>query len=803
MKNLKKKVALLLALVMMLSLVPMNVFGAEAINVQAPTRVVGVPGQDNNVPPTTARVTFDVPASVFFGISTQSEWDALDLLVQLNGDRGALTGADVTIPSVTWVNAGTVTGPAIVAGIGAPAHRFFAFAHNDTAAYGAGLTNMPGNAVLRIAIEVAGIVDARTAVSASLTGLPHAGTVNLLASTRVLTRIAPVGEPPAANFTAAVGGATNLLNIRTEQGVGHVTFTERVAAPTAPATFTITLYAPRGYKWVTAGEIVTSHAAINGFAGFSQALGDSNISDSGHRIEATVNIPSRGAGPLAAQLGSLRLQGMRLEPIAGHTLRVENLEVTLDVRRGEDRIVYGDRTFVIARQQIRGTTITAAAAPVINSGIVPGGSVWNTAVITVTEGGAGSILDAPILLQLNTPGVTVAAARIRNTAGGGNEFPGNDEWRTAQVSGDTIIAPAFAGGTDRGIARTIEIQLRLNVAPGLGNANVPATVTVMTHPDTATWTGNIAEIVDPITLSVDQVREIPIRSDSDLAFLPARRLGTVTIEPKDKDVFGLDNEFHVFLRAVDSQGNPFTLPVLTGLSWNVAASVEGEDFRMADGVVYGQALARVPHAFAGFTFRLDRVGEEVPSVSFASTLTGAIISEPGIEFEFVVYGSAIQAQDATAAQRTAYRAVVGRIIGELVLGEQPPAEAPPEAPPVQPPAVSEPAKLTVDRASVNSLLQPNFVGNLVNLRGLFESVIPNGSLTRANSVSTFSAPQADGGPMVQIMVPDPRLNEPPFIRIAGQPVSPIVAAGFGLTVIDGTWYVPVSVFTDLFGYLIG
>ncbi|MCL2604234.1 MAG: hypothetical protein FWD90_07130 [Defluviitaleaceae bacterium] len=554
------------------------------------------------------------------------------------------------------------------------------------------------------------------------------------------------------------------------------------------------------------------------------------------RLQATgVTIPNRSVSPLTQERGWLRITGAQLVPEADYTVRNENLRVTLNVTRNSASILHdigmNEAVFTAAVQEIRDTRISSSVARVIESGVlsadIPGANDWDdeddlakTAVITLTEQAANSLMNAPVMIQINTPGVSIAGARARHTNNDG-DWPDDDAWPT----GITTMAPSMViidnpvGSGNRARARTAEIQLILQVAPGLGGIDIPAVVTIMTYPDTITSTEVIATIVDPIELSVDEVREIPVRNNAEFTFLPARRLGSVTVTPRNADVFKVDDVFNVFLRAVDAEGNAFSLPGLS-MTWNVTAEVGGELFEVREGVPFNVPAnfsSMLPHRIDGQQFEVSRVGTQVPSITFHSTLTGAMINEPGIQFELVVLGSAVQEHDqanvATTivpmSLRAPYRIVVGKLVGELVLGEyEEEAAPPPPAPtpaPTPEPVVNEPARLDVNTAAVNSAGQPIFITSgdrtLVNLRGLFQDVLPNGSVTRADSISTFAAPSADG-PMVQIMIPDPRLNEEPFIRTGGVPVPARVAAGFGLVAIDETWYVPMTVFTDLLGYLI-
>ncbi|MCL2604235.1 MAG: hypothetical protein FWD90_07135 [Defluviitaleaceae bacterium] len=877
MKNLKKKVALLLAFVMMLSLVPMNVFGAPAVNITATTVASGAqvvePADGINLAAgVTGVVRFEVPLSSFIGVTNQAAWNAMSLTATL-GSRGGNSDTTGTLASGINIyidglvnNLGQAV--SIPGGDSLPvvANSSSLRANAPATAMipmttGAGVTLngttlaslaiTPGGVNVQFRVEVTNVRNGDATIAIGINGLPGSGlNTPLLGATRLVTRIAPVTglDKDARNFTVgAVSNPPRLQNREHPQGgqaVANITINERTVRTTGeltPAAFRVTLEAPRGYVWHQNPSVVLGSASdMNGWAGLNTGSWSGVGTDT---IAATITIGSRAAGPLAIRPGFVRIEGLQLRPLETHTLRAENLRATIKIATTAGANLLHDVTEVdriVAVQEIRRTEITAGTPLVIQSGVLSNDIDWDeddmakTAVITITEGGRNSLADAPVMVQMLTPGVTIRDVRLRFTQGDDNEYEDNDDKGWNRIPGAditnnmAIVRNPVGSSNNRGMARTAQIQMILQVPPGFGGTDVEALVTVMTHEDAQTERLPIATIVDPIELDVDEVREIPIRDNAEFTFLPARRLGSVTVTPRNADVFDVDDTFYVFLRAVDAEGNAFTLPQL-GITWTVEAVANGALFEINEGQLLvptasttlgsvAQLNAMLPHRIAGWLFEVNRIGTAVPSITFHSTLTGTMINEPGIQFEFVVLGSAVQEHNASnigttvvpLSQRIPYRAVVGQLVGELVLGnEEETAPPPPPTPtpaPTPEPVVNEPARLTIDTTSVNSAGQPNFIvygGNtLVNLRGLFMDVIPDGSLTRANSVSTFSAPQANNGPMVQIMVPDPRFNEDPFIRIDGQVVSAVVARGFALQLVDDTWYVPMSAFTDLLGYLI-
>jgi hypothetical protein len=120
----------------------------------------------------------------------------------------------------------------------------------------------------------------------------------------------------------------------------------------------------------------------------------------------------------------------------------------------------------------------------------------------------------------------------------------------------------------------------------------------------------------------------------------------------------------------------------------------------------------------------------------------------------------------------------------------------------QPPA--GPPTLEVRMNATNTLGAPVFetIGGvqLVNLQGLLTYVLPNGSARwdRDARVSFFDAPHS-GGPMVNIAI---TAAGELSVRTGGVPVLPQIANAYGFRNINNTWYLPMTAFTELFGYLV-
>ncbi|MCL2603936.1 MAG: hypothetical protein FWD90_05615 [Defluviitaleaceae bacterium] len=838
MKNLKKKVALLLAFVMVLSLMPMSAFGAtlnEGVTLRTgPTAASGAGNGENIATPPGPQVSVQrirIPLSVFGHIPTTAGWAGVHFRLELTGGdaarRGNIDDFDIVAAGTTANNSASARPSVPSAGsIDIAGQNVFLRLDYDGSAVAAGPTwNVTGeDNFLEFEVTVDDIRDHRSRLRVSI-ATPDSPTFRVIASDIQLVRWIRTDINSTHFNVAREGDVFQRTQVAGAQGIAGLRFTE--VGRVESGTYFVLLEAPANYVW--RGTPAVAAPSDSGFSGVSGLVASAAGTAT---LTLTFTIDGRKDGPQGAQRGTFVVSGLELAPEGNHSLRSEDLNVLVTLRQtgstGTPSIGDNDSTtrvsLLLARQNLWGISVgVEGAVPTLSTGVNNGDH--HAGIIRVQELGSATMLNSPIIVNVLTPGVTVRDAQIRWTGNASDQQNLREWWHDS--AGDRVQHVGTTAGSsiinnNRTVvfpvitpvltetARIAELRLNFTVAPGLGEVPIEVQVQVVGHPNNTTETLTVANTKNPLTVDFGDPVALSFQRP-DFGFLFAEALANVVVEEGTAGFFGQGQSIDLFLR-YSVNGIPFTAPTLGwNPQWTVAASsIDGEGLRFNVGAptaIPDDEMDRVAGAFAGVRFTVNRASTEAAVITFSSVLSGTMFNEPGVELEVVVKGSAVQQQQGGAVN-AAYRDIVAYITGpgmDLVEGPvEPPAQPGPEPTP-EPPVVNEPARLTIDTTSVNSAGQPNFItygGNdLVNLRGLFENVIPNGSLTRANSVSTFSAPQADG-PMVQIMVPDPRLNESPFIRIAGQPVPAIVAAGFGLVDIGGTWYVPMSAFTDLLGYLI-
>ncbi|MCL2189930.1 MAG: hypothetical protein FWC16_13125 [Defluviitaleaceae bacterium] len=808
MKNLKKKVALLLALVMMLSLVPVTVFGSDPIGelLTEPARV-GYLGNYDTVTTANRTVQFRIPAQY---LSTTS-WGALSLRATLNDDRGtAVIGALSVIGGSTDIAPNSTARPGVGASTQAAGTHDLIFPLTQGTALTTDSPLFGGYVDFQLVVQ--NVNDRRVRLTVDLInpiinqGMPQRVLTN--AQLVIRQQIDGLNEN---NFTvASTGTVPQLPNLTTAQGVSNIRISEYGRLPlTATRTFEVVLTAPSGYLWPdnnTHGSLAVP--PNNGFAQLGAAITGA-VNEARTTVTFTdIALTGRHANAtLAAQRGFFDISGLQLRPVAGRTVRNEDLNVSVAVTEGGAGRVQGSNSVRVATQTVRGINITAATAPTIRSGITPG-SGWNSAVITVEERGAGSFLQAPIMVTIDTPGVEIAAIRSRNTHGSDNAWR---DWNHAETSRTFVsntqqmVTPLFIpAGPPAGtiIPRRVEIELRLRVAPGLGDTDVRATVTAVGLPATVSQTLTIAEIEDPITITAGAPVVLPFSHVmQDFDFFLGRSLTPVTVDAVDENVFEVDNEFRIFLRAIDANGNPFAMPTLGlgGHSFNVTAAVDGQDFELSSGSqITGNALnvsanGGVLHAFAGVLFTVNRASNEPASVTFSSSITGLIPAVPGIQLEMVIKGSAVQSQEQQGFANSAYRQVIA-IFGadvDLEPDDVPPGQAPGQI------VVPRPDNYVGTISQFAQLDgQPAVIGNALSLR-FFANVIPGSTLDFENGYAIINAMGADGNNRTVVMAAAAGTNSATVAVAGGEPRTVIVGAAFNQ---DGRIFVPISAIPSLFGF---
>ncbi|MCL2603934.1 MAG: hypothetical protein FWD90_05605 [Defluviitaleaceae bacterium] len=816
MKNLKKKVALLLAVVMMLSLMPMNVFGFTNPSNRLLTNDEG----------SLTTLQLVINPALLNGFRTGNTAGVSNHIeITLTG-RGGDTGFSLASTNIT--------GAAITGGdfAGAQWHLVDRTTVRINLPEMGLLTNPTAGAVTILMPNISWPEGRESSDWNAQVTARFGETV--LYTGRVFTNLPPAGVH-GVNFTIDPvlfgGGVQTVANLR------NLTLAERNVGSFGAdgGTLTVRLFAPADYEWQAPGTNVTlqSNNLTRSGATLTSATRNPVVSEvalGNNVMQLTINVGNR----IGTSLGQIVVEGLRLVASISNPRPVEDLNVRMRAQTtvgggltsNEDR---WNANPLVAQRRVGGftTTVIPETAPLLDSGLSDG---FNSATISIASNAPGSFMvNQHVFVDFNQPGVEVIGARYRifTTADG---RPGaNDGWTSA--SNEVIVDPEgdrvriTTGNTGNTTAnRTMEIQFELRIAPGIvardAVESVTASLNMRGNYDDINRNLTVARVRDPIALSADTPVAVSTIGDV-FGFIPPTAVADVTIDEAAVGLLEAGQFLYVYV-----------IPTING---RVLPNLFGSDIRFdldpVPTTTGNLRLSRVQRDrnvgtdFTGIQVHRFRVDEESRgSTPGTITFTGIEIGGsllharlPEVEFVFVVSGNAV-ADTVPAGTTHRLNHDDGRMPYSVVVATiaetepdtphtneppaQPPVQPPAQPPVVEPPVVNEPARLTVDTAQRNSAGQPIFItsGNdtLVNLRGLFADVVPNGTVIRGDRVSTFSAPHANG-PMINIIIPD---GDTPAVRSAGLLEPTAIVASYGFVAIDGTWYVPMSVFTSLLGYLI-
>ena len=810
MKNLKRKVALLLAMVMVLSLVPsMSVFGADVGTRIGAPQPAPAAAQDNMVVPTSTALVFEIPVNQLLGFG--ANWDQVVIRVTPNNYLHNST-ADFGQLRVVDGNTSTTSGsfgvyvPAVNPGY-SPAlnnSREFTLNNNGGNAFVQGQQGFNPQGVVRFEIPVFNVVDARSELTIDV--LFAAGTAQeslnrVLGGQRLVSR---VGAPNNYLFTVArQGDVRNLTSTRGAQGLSNIRFTEvgRVES-NLDYSYTITLRAPANYIWVTSSNVSIDTPAASGFR-VTGTPGFVGFSDNYRLMTITINggALSRAPGTQGAARGFFDIGGLQVQPEPNHQLRAENLNVGVTLHQGTHNRLQDAPTRVdlhLGTQQLQGVEVTASAAVEAVSGIY-GNPVHtdyiNTATIQINENGAGSFLGAPIIVALDTPGVEIAGARWRRTNpnGNGNWYGGdggNYNWRNTgmQIIDDTLILTHGVVNSANPI--NIEIQFVLDIAPGMGGTSIGADVTVMAMPATVNRNVILTNVVDPITLT--STASMPLNvTGIDLGMVFFNRLADFTVSEVEAGTFELNQQLDIFLIAT-ANGVPVNIPTFQAATWDLGYTIDASELTFAP-VAQNISTAAIPGAIVGVRYTVTRESNNEPaSITFSSWFTGPMLTMPGVELQVVVKGTAVQMMNNTVDRLArgynyvAYQTVVAHVPGDLGQNDVPGTTAPDAPVPAHVVPTNRPSV-------VNGA--PLMVGNLINLRGLQELL--GGTVTRelqasGRNLNAFTLPRSSNG-IATVNI----YEGVAVIMVAG---TPLPAGNFGVQLIGGSWYISLGGLPALVGY---
>jgi len=868
MKNLKKKAALFLALVMMLSLLPMNVFGRGT-------------------------VTPDAQAGEAI--------DGITAWIELPQLRGAVTtgGSFTARVQLTddWNHAAlTFSNPAVGSELVLPV---------DISAAGAGLDNASDWEVVffrnaarwgTISIEFAG-----DEIPMSATGLlgieipveapgwmgganPRISIHNaargyLLTETRLILATGEVGVDFIVGDAVTFGefGTVRVPNITLRESTrysfmvgpdGTWTGEGPIFGWGGTTTKQLRLLAPFGYTWVAPYSTNFAEASNYTFQGATAyRVSTPGVAPQPEWTEAGRNVlildvesGPRGLGVAGAAVGEFRLTGLYLAPLenapATGELRIDielgvvanpgNLPSPAPTRAFTPLHVYraegeGANQFrlmnhlVATRQPSAFDITTVGTLPTVMTGT---GTGFNTATIDIMSVAPRTWLEgnaAPVTIEVNHPGVEIYQVRFRvRNPGQGVDW--NDNYTLTITQGDipdgsnivtptmarfTPITPGHPGAFNATANRRVYVQLAVRVNPELaGNLDtINATVSVIGLVN-QTVTLPIATVSAPVTVSAATVADIRIAGDVlGLGFIPPTNLANVVVTEAAAGV--LETNRWIYVAVVPTIDGVIYADPISMLTFNTNLNIRPHitgDLSLRNGervTVFNNALVGFPNVPV-FRFFVERESSTASTITFtANTIAGPFFNVPGVEFNFIVGGSALShavrprvgmaAEPAYSGEGESYfnrvtmpfSAVVARIAGEAPAGEPglTPGPGPTPAPTPTPQQVAfGPVALTATASNGAPIFGQ---GGMVNVRGLVE--LMDGVVERQSStptepgVSRFLAVAANGENASIVIIDGGEI----FVQIGGSVISP---GFFGFQLIGGSWYVPQSTFQTIFGY---
>jgi hypothetical protein len=342
MKNLKKKVALLLAFVMVLSLVPMNVFGAARLFPTATT-----PGL------TPADITIEIPANLFNGQAATP--GGISLMVEFGGVPSWATFGVGRYSTMSGQNPTGTTPAAVVSALGAGANT----ATVSQLGARAFLVYLTGNgSIINVTDPTQTItITFRANISADAANA-HVTVTNMNTGT-VLLNQARLANFPANGVRMAIGAETapsfnEVLALppiritelspgqflRAAAGVPHLSGTDNDVYTTVSVAgrdvLAIQLNAPSGYRWAqqllgTAAPSVTLHT-LTGPKILASSVRVTASDNNDLSIFVTFEEPDTAPERLA---GTISINNLFLMPVAAHVAPTGNVNV--NVRLGATR----------------------------------------------------------------------------------------------------------------------------------------------------------------------------------------------------------------------------------------------------------------------------------------------------------------------------------------------------------------------------------------------------------------------------------------------------------------------------------
>jgi hypothetical protein len=771
-------------MVMILSLMPMNVFGIT---------------NPANLPNTANASLIPSPAAVFNPA-------ALDGFVLGMGTNASYI--DVTISNIgadSGFQATPITGIAIDSGdfAGSVWHRTSfttARIYLSTGAMGVLFAATPG--AVAVELPTIGVVAGREGDSWNATLTMAFGSRTLFGPSRLFSNPPPTAQL-GVNFaiTPVTFGGGSLP----EANLNALTITE-LHQGSFGTNLVVELQAPQDYTWADAGAV----AVLNNSRTFANIAARA-VTTVNERSILTLTI-SPGAAVLGA-IGRLEVTGLRFTPDNNQVLPVADLGVRIRSGNTTSAIAGGRDNWnadpTVAHRRVGGftTTIVQDPIPLLNSGLASG---WNSGTISITSNAPGSFMNNQhVFIDFNQPGVEVVGARYRIQSVGGSWSGWTDSGANIAVFEDRVRITAT--GIEHNTAnRVIEIQFNLRIDPGFvaatGATTINALVNMRGNYDDINREMTVARVRDPIAV-VDE-DPVAINTVGDVfAFIPPTKVADVTIEEAAVGLLETGRWLYVY---VVPTINGRLLPNLFGSDIDFETSLTP---KTTGGISLDRGqrvpLANLSEEWRGvpvYRFRVNQLSRTPigpATITFTDNYVGGSLLHarlPEVEFTFVIAGNAVTNAVAGATAPHNLDVIEGRMPYTVVVGTIAETEAdapftgqPPQGPGNQLPQLGA-ALFTLPAASMqNGMIGlAAFAAALEELTGVDAN--PGFEATATEVFGWFSGINASGQLVKLTVAQGATLAER---DINGVPGTVRIDAPIN---IGGNMFVPVSTITNAFGY---
>jgi len=820
MKNLKKKFAFLLALVMVLSMVPaMNVAGANLATRDAAPVWTG---------PGLYRTIVRVPARLFDSLVGA---DTILFDLATNNSDSVIQGGNATNVEVsTGVFADLSPTVLHIPLAGTSPTSFSAFTNTAQNVIGSSTTPLTEAISGEVIIEFwTDLYHYNHTFSAYLQGVwgDTLGPRIQLISGANNNIVHNPGQQVGVAITTSV---RNFAQQTGAQPLNPIVFTERALGQAFPhANNFIWLQAPVGYNWVVGSDFaVEGRGRVDTVAVVGETT-PTNPTDLATRSTLAIELGAIATHSDSRQFipGGVAVSGLYLQPRANFVVFAQDLNINAQLRpsagaqTGTTPQHWRNESLTVARQQIIGVGATREGDIVdIRTGQTAG--TWAAPIILVEDGINSFLPQVSISATVNNPGVFITDAEVRVFNEGGSR----GDWVSMSqfISFDRTRVDFHRERGTQVQRRVIELRLRLASEPNHVGHDVESEVSVNVSGVVSTRAELnvardvvVARLFDPITLSAETPTQIPFGIHAIGVALNAQ-LADVTLEETAVGRLAQGQFIDVYL-----------IPTYRGVPLNLGVQLGGAAFNTTRGLLTCQnnsglrlrATATTPEVPGvaignGIRFVVEQASNNgAGAVNFTgNSLMGAIWNLPGIAFEMVFGGTAVTNFPLDDVPMP-YSIVVGELYDQAppVGGDdtREPGVGPEPGPgpgpgpgngfvPVRDYAFNI-AFGTRDAAGIPAIITNNGV-TMIQLRHFLTALAnynlrPHTPVVSEGRVDSFTGFNAAGS---QVTVTVDRNVQPNVqtLLVGGSPIGD--PGNFGMLNLENRWYMPLTAIQTLFGF---